>query len=218
MTLARKNRRGFTLLELTIILLMTGIVAAAIWVAVDHVWTNYRLYRVNQQILKTAQNIRDYYETTIQTWATPGFAANQNITAALDGLLPNVDIFPPEMRRSPTAAGGASAIDHAMNGNFAGGSFAVLAVTNAATGGVRLDAFEFQLRGLNRQQCIGLLMSAPLTSDTLGFTRVSTDAGGNCVIVKGICGAPNVTPMLLATAQNWCNGATQVNFDFALHN
>lgn len=211
------QRRGFTLLEMAMILMAVGLVTTAIWVGADKLWSNYRAYRVNQQTMRTVQNIRDFYGTTIQTWAAAG-----DITGTLDGLLPNVDIFPTEMRRDPSAAPGAGTIDHAINNSHAGGSFHVVVVANPFTG--LLDAFRVRLMGLTTANCISLLMSAPLTSDTIGFVQVQTADGSGTVIGvpatinKGVSGTANVTPMAAAKATTMCTGAAEVDYDFTLHN
>jgi len=209
------DRRGFTLTELAIVMMIVSLLMAAIWVAGDRVLNNYRAYRVNQQVALVAQNIRDYYGTTIQLWTSQGFVANQNITGNLDSLLPGTNIFPSEMRR----LGGATVIDHAINNNIAGGSLAVLAINDPNSG--RFNAFRLQLFGLSLSDCIKLLMGAPLSSDVIGFVRVGTGnmaAATSSRVIKGVAVAANVTPMLITTARNWCNASTEVDFDFTLAN
>jgi hypothetical protein len=130
--------------------------------------------------------------------------------------LPNTDIFPSEMRRDPTKAPGGTVIDHAINNSHALGSFHVLVETNASTG--KFDAFRLQLQGLSPANCVNLLMTAPMTSDVIGFVKVGTNAvvaGNPATITKGTAA---ILPMTSATANTWCAGATEVDFDFALHN
>lgn len=222
----KRLRRGFTLTELAIVMMIVSLIMGAIWVAGDRVLNNYRAYRVNQQVALVVQNIRDYYGSTIQTWPA-GWA---NITTTLDSLLPATNIFPTEMRRNPNALPGATPIDHAINNNITGGggvatngSFAVLAINDPNSG--RFNAFRIQLFGLSQANCINLLMTAPLTSDVIGFVQVGTNnmaAGRSATIVKGVAPTPpnpaNTLPMRLATATAWCNGATEVDFDFTLAN
>lgn len=218
----RIYRPGFTLLELAILLMVVGSVTGVIWVAGQHVLDNYRLYRANQQIALTVQNIRNYYGTTIQTWGTPGpgFTAGNDITATLDQLLPNIQIFPSEMRRDPTQAPGKTVMDHAINNYHGGGSFHIYAVTNAASTAKpqSFDAFRVELQGLSMAACTNLLMSAPITSDVIGMVSVATDKSVPATIIKGVSATANVAPMILSTATTWCTGATLVDFDFALHN
>lgn len=222
MMTSHKKRRGFTLLELTMVLMAVGFVTSAIWIAAEHVWDNYRVYRVNQQIQKTAQNIRDYYGNTIQQWGAPGFAVGQDITANIEQLLPNTDIFPAEMRRDPSQVPGSATdvIDHAINNSAVGGSFHVSVVKNPVTN--IFDVFRLQIQGVSTAACINLLMSAPLTSDTIGYVRVGTNLPACGAINKGAPviagGCTGVIPMSQSQAQTWCTGATEVDFDFALHN
>lgn len=245
---ASKSRHGFTLTELAIVLIVVAIVIGAIWVAGQMVWNNYRVYRVNQQVMTVLQNVRDYYGTSMQ--ALP-FAAGTEITVNLDGL----GLIPAEMRRSPSTAPGTAPdpIDHAINNDwpayngYSAGSFHVIAETNAAAGSATVNVIRIALEGLTQGPCMKLLMNAPVTDvATVGLVQLGTGsmmaaaAGsmplampiGNTfnllpsstVITYGGAGGLTTTATQITSklAQTWCTDATgntnEVDFDFKLHN
>jgi len=217
-----KNRRGFTLLELTIVLLAMVSIIGAIWVAAEKTWDSYRVYRANQQVAEIVQNVREHYGTTIQTWP-PTWPAGTDITTGTPGGLASLDslnLFPREMRRNPTAGAGNTPIDHAINNTVGGGapawgSFHVLTEQDPFTN--FLNTFRVSLQGLTQGSCIKLLMTAPLTDATIGIVRVGTTVS-SATINNGRSGTPNVTPMQVSTAKKWCAVIYQVDLDFKLHN
>ena len=97
----RSSARGFTLTELALVLFIVSAVVGAIWVAGQHVWDNYRVYRVFQQTMSSVQGIRDKYGNTLNVWA---FAADSDQTSTFDAI----GILPVEMRRTPGSAPGGS--------------------------------------------------------------------------------------------------------------
>ncbi len=221
------KQRGFTLLETAIVLMIVSLITSAIWVAGDRVWNNYRVYRTEQQMIQVVNKMRDYYGLAYSSW--PGvWVAGTDITTGTPGGLPSLDtlgLLPAEMRRNSALAPGdaTEVIDHAINNSHGGGSFHVLTETNP-TGAGRKNAFRIELQGLTTTPCTNLLMAAPLTSDTIGFVRVGTvngagPVGGPMIIYKGVSQTPGLTlPLTASVASTWCNGATEVDFDYTLQN
>ncbi|HEU0117107.1 MAG TPA: type 4 pilus major pilin [Alphaproteobacteria bacterium] len=207
MSISRK-RRGFTLIELSIVLLIGGIIIAAIWVAAGSAWTSYRVYRANQQIAMSVMNIRDYY-TNIQA-----FPATGDMTSAMDAL----SLFPVEMRRNTGVAAGSTPIDHALNNTItsgtapANGAFHVSAV--ACPGSAAIRCFQVSLMGLSQAACVRLLTSAPIADNELGVMKIGAEAMTGSTTTM-------TTPVTAATASGWCTVAGNTNeFDivYKLHN
>lgn len=211
-----QRRRGFTLTEAALVLLVVGTVISAMWVAAEHVWSKNRVYRTTQQIANTVENIRERYGKTLMSWPALTWPSGTDVTSTFDtqGLIPF------EMRRDPYAAPGSSAIDHALNDTQTGGSFHVLTITNPMTG--QLSAFRIQLLGVGTSSCINLLVSAPLSDSQIGYVQVGTQAMTfSNLINNGNASGTSYAEVLTAnTAQTWCNSATnknEVDFDFLLH-
>jgi prepilin-type N-terminal cleavage/methylation domain-containing protein len=199
--LKNTRRRGFTLVELAIALLVAGLILGAVWVAAGNVWSNYRLYRTNQELAKLTQNVREYY---MNAQAVPAL----NITLTLDGL----NLFPFEMRRDQNAAPGLARIDHPFNSTWPGGSVAVLGV--ACPGGASVTCFRVQMFGLAQNECARLLAYIPVNNSDLGIAQVFVPLGGLTV--------QNPTVMItLSQAEAACNQAganNEVDWDFKLRN
>lgn len=212
----RRRLKAFTLTETAIVLLAVGVIVSAMWVAGEHVWDSHRIYRVNQEITSTVQNIRDYYGKSVSFWP---WSAGTDETSQFDKL----GLIPTEMRRSSYAAPGSSPIDHALNNDATNGSFHVLVTNNAITG--QLNAIRIQLLNVSMPACIALLVGAPISDDSLGFLQMGTQgmaATSSMVINNGNTNGQVTSASISPTqAENWCNnanGINEVDFDFALHN
>jgi len=194
-------RRGFTLTEMSIVLLAASAIIGAVWVAGQHVWDNFRITRANQQIMKVVQSVRDYYGPSGQSFpiaaATFGgsctIPASGDFTCAADYF----NLIPQEMRRNAAAAPGGTAIDHAINNSFGGaaaptwGSFHVFNVTCPANTGVGSNCFALAIQGLQQTPCVRLLLSAPFTDTSIGIIQVGT---------QGTSGVPPVTTAITYNA------------------
>ncbi len=208
------HRRGFTLIELAIVLLVASIVVASIWAAASGVWTNYEFYRVNQQVMTVVQNVRNYYQGAAQIKDAAGavYPNGTAISSYLDGL----GLIPLEMRRNPTVAPGSGTdyLDHALNNRFAlgTGSFFVYAEANGTE-------FRVELQGLNPGTCITLLTKQPLTPD-LGIVGAGTQTGYTTINVNGTAADGTTLPINSVAAAEACSDVDATNivyWDFTLH-
>jgi prepilin-type N-terminal cleavage/methylation domain-containing protein len=216
----RAGRRGYTLIEIAIVLLIAAVVLGALWVAATHVWDNYRAERAAQQVTKIAQNIREYYMNAQNLPAASG----TDITATLDRLT----LFPVEMRRNPNAGAGLTPIDHPFNNALvsgaapANGSFHVFS-KNCPNGTTPLLAtcFRISMQGIDPDDCTRLLEAVPVTNADLEILGVGTQAQGTATL-QDVAATPTGMPVAIAAdvAASWCsnNGATnEVDWDFKLH-
>ena len=217
---AKRKRKGFTLLELAIVLLAASAVIGALWVAGQAVWDNYRVYRVNQQITTAVQSIRDNYGNTFQTWDKhiPTWAPPLDITKPLDAL----SLLPVEMRRNPYAplGPGLTEMDHVINNDVVGGSFHVFTEVDPNT--LSLNAFRIQLLGLTSGPCAKLLMTLPLTDETIGVVRIAAPPTAAYVtnVLNGVGVTAGILPMNITTAKTWCSypgNTNEIDIDFKLH-
>lgn len=202
MNLASK-RRGFTLMELAIVLLVASLILGAIWAAAQSAWEGYRVYRTTQQIARVVQNIRETY------------MAAANLTASM-AVMDQSNIFPFEMRRNPNAVPADGVIDNPFNNTIAGGSFVVAGNVFAPAGAPA--NFRIRLLGLGSGACVKMLLEAPVSDATFGIVRVGTTTGALTGAVQGV----DPPPALVASqARGWCNQAgnnNEVDWDFKLRN
>jgi len=194
------GRRGFTLTELAIVLLVAGAVVGAIWVAGGAVWSNYRIYRFSQQVITAVKNIRDQYANAVQLPAGP------DITKTLDGL----NLLPVEMRRDPSKPGNTE-MDDPFNNDLPGGSFHVLVEAPPTP-----PVFRIEAQGLTQEPCIKLLTLQPLADAELGVVRIGTTTNSMAVAYNTA-----TLPLPPSTAETWCGNAgntNEVDWDFEVRN
>jgi len=227
----RQARRGFTLLELAIVLLLVTALVGAIMTAAERLWDNYRIYRVVQQVMNSVQNIRDNFSNSISA-----FPSTTEQTNSFDSL----GLLPVEMRRYPSLGPGNTPMDHALNNDYSCGvkcgSFRVFTINNVVTGSTN-TAFRIVLFGISQAACIKLLMATPLADGSIGILQIGTGASSgtltatnmpsstSAIIYNGAQGssgsaAYTAYTMSMTTAQAWCNTSTttDVDLDFKLHN
>lgn len=227
-----RGPRGFTLMELALVLLLVTALISAIFTAGERVWDNYAVNRVMQEVMIVVQNVRSNYSNMTPVFGPPVFPL-VDITPKLyaDGLLPA------EMLRP----GAAAVYDHALDNSTVGGSFHVYYVRNATLGAVGpYNAFRVVLFGITSEDCIKLLMQAPLSDGSIGIIQVGTGNGvatiwkmagaNNAIIYNGataIGGQAYTMTMARAAgvppAAGWCTPVApattvDVDFDFKLVN
>jgi len=211
--MTRGGRKGFTLVELVVVLGIVAIVLGVIWAGASAVWSNYKIERATRQIMDVVNNVRAYYGPN-NAFGSPLLAVG-DITAAVDGN----GLIPVEMRVTPNVAGGA--INHAIASVFpptAVGSFHLWKVAGGN------DRVRMQLLGLVTEDCAKLLTMFPVLTPEIGVLRIGTTVNNTVVnaydVVNGGAAA-GVLPLSAATATAWCNRAgpdNVVEIDFLLRN
>lgn len=192
---SQSKLRGFTLTELTLVLLAIGFIISVIWVTANTLWDNYRVAHATQEIVRTAQNIREYYSNaynggTAQLPAGgggPGPDGMPGIPLTRTDITVNTDIaglFPAEMRRTQGAAPGTTPIDNPFDGTSsagfgapADGTFHVLTVANGA--GASRVQFGIRLINLSQSICMKMVMQQSLTDPELGVSHIEGFGGTN---------------------------------------
>ncbi len=173
--------KGFTLMELAIVMLATGLVLGVIWVAASAVWSNYKVYRVNQQISSLIRNVRDAYGVSNKPLTNP-------IMAALNAG----GVIPGEM-----VIGNGASYAHALGG----------ALDIAVHAGVMPNpsALRIRLLGTSREGCMKTVMEFPALAPELGIAFIGTSVGGRNLTPATLV---NATPVTSAEAAAWCSSAT----------
>ncbi len=146
-----REKRGFTLVEASIVLAIASLVLGGIWVAASSVSSNQKVNKAYTQIVQIVQNIRDLYAAQPSLDATLNFA--DQITQLIErGAIPK------------DMVSGASDADSPWGKNVR-----VLATTDG-------NAFTVFYRGVPQDACINLVtrIAAPGHDGGLGLGGLPT--------------------------------------------
>lgn len=183
--------RGFTLTETSIVLGVLAIVLGAVWLVAGTVWNNYKMYRLQHQIVTVVKNIRDFYGASGRSLPGGGAATDMTTTASTNGLLPS------------DMAGSGGVFRHAFGGGFS------LWANAPAAGNVQL-----RLGNLARNDCIKILMGFPVLAPEVAVRQIGTQANSISINLANIADPSGVgvaLPLTTTTANNWCNIAGNTN-------
>ncbi|HRJ12751.1 MAG TPA: prepilin-type N-terminal cleavage/methylation domain-containing protein [Alphaproteobacteria bacterium] len=131
------NRRGITLLESAIALVIFGLIVAAVWVVYAKVSFNNNLGRTERGILETTVNIREYYRD--RPMRNDGF----NNTTAI-----NFGLISPELISSNGSI-------HYLSPNGTGPL--TVGASNAICGPT-VDVYFLVMNNLSREGCNGIIV------------------------------------------------------------
>ncbi len=181
------QREGYTLLEITIVLGIVGLITAGIWVASSQVRLAQQIRTADGDLAQIVQNIRTIYAEQGVDGTAPV------LTLALDQM----QAFPTDMR--PIASTPTGVLLHPWSSNgginyqvFVYASFCIATVGGAgvipsASGtGNPAPCFVVDFRGVPPTQCVQLVMDTSRPTDGLEAVGVSAPA------VAGTGGAPVV--------------------------
>lgn len=202
---SKRSMRGFSLVELSIVLAIVAFILGAVWMAAAPVWENRKVSDLVRQMMTVANNIKDYYVSS------PSFTAGVDITASADCW----SLLPGEMRvTAPTCTGGVG-----TGGGYAtsfGGAFNI--VTSSTT------SFVEKMQGLTASGCVKFLMDLPNTDATTGIQNVYVNNSATpkmkITSYTGTGGTPvwNISMPTIALATGWCSlTSNEVDVDFRLH-
>ncbi|MGB4102272.1 MAG: type II secretion system protein [Alphaproteobacteria bacterium] len=204
------SRRGFSLLELAIVLGIMGLVGGGIWVAASTVYQNYRIGRGVEQVQQIVDNIRDRYNALAQM-------PNENYTVFTQTMA-RADVFPGDTKLSPDVLPTACATCYFANpwtaGNAAavcgGGAICVSAVDVFGPAAVQPRYnFAVTLRGLPQGDCVVLATKFGALWDEIGLAAMGVDIA-DAAVPGTVYNAPQ-TPAALAAD---CDGANLNNLYF----
>jgi prepilin-type N-terminal cleavage/methylation domain-containing protein len=186
---AAKNK-GFTLIELAIVLGVFAVIVAGIWMVVAVVYENVHQYQANRQIQTMVQNIRQLQQR-ITHFDTSNLS---ELTASLD----NQAAFPLEMRVSEGTANGNLNHPWSTSGN------AVHVYSRAAT------EFGIEFTGLPRKVCIQIATKMS-GGEITGMTGIGFNGGTPLTLTS--------LPLTVVGAAVQCTNAlaNSVEWRFTLH-
>lgn len=180
-----KNNKGFTLIEIAIVLTIVGLIIGGIWVAASTVFTNNKNQALQKAMIQVMQNTKTLF-------------ANQGSSATATGTTLNAlvqaGIFPPDMISSASTAANPVVV-HPFSSNISTNAFTVT-VPSSTTLTYRIGAAS--PNGLPPQACISLLTTLGSLDNMqkLGITSLGgTDAAD---LTTG--GTVAVTPVAASAA------------------
>ncbi|MDD3181585.1 MAG: type 4 pilus major pilin [Alphaproteobacteria bacterium] len=182
---------GLTLTEVSIVMMIMGVVLAGLWVAVDSVYRNQRISTTNKQLIEVVSNIRSLYGMSRSSLMGMSITGTSGAT-----LFAQMGSFPKDMIDTSVTPVG---VVHAWHGD--------VTLTSSHTD-VDGDSFVLGLVGVPQAACADLLIR---------MTGGSRDSG---LIKAGTTTAAQDTaqmPIGLTTAVGDCSGELNtLEFTFML--
>lgn len=180
-----RNQKGFTLIEIAIVLTIVGLVIGGIWLAASTVLNNNKKTETARQVVQIVQNVKNLFAN--QTGATPatGFTTPVAVQAG---------VFPPGMV-SGTAA--APVIRHA----FSTGTTSNVTLAAAASGNAVILTVGVAGDGLPRDACVELL-SRVVTNGNFGKYGITSVTSNGTTVAESSS---------IATINSACANATDDN-------
>lgn len=152
-----QRTRGFSLMELSIVLGIVGTVLGSLWGVITTVRENMRRDQALNQIIVSTQNIRDFYKGKAEVSTDAGATGE----AALTSYLYQVGVLLPEQIRDRDAGIGNYTGDLPW-GATAGAPGGTFAVSADPAGNRNSRSFTISLRSLSKGSCMEL--ASKLTS------------------------------------------------------
>lgn len=115
--LKKLNQRGFTLIEIAIVLTIVGLVIGGIWLAASTVLNNNRIAEASRQVLQIVQNTKNLFTTQTGNAPAAGFTHVAGIAA---GVFPAGSVITQgaaQITKHPFSTGNVNSITMAGVGN-----------------------------------------------------------------------------------------------------
>lgn len=166
-------KRGFSLIEMAIVLGVLGIVLAGLWGLVSVAREHIKREDAFEQISIVVQNTRDFFKGRARV-ATP---AGARTAAALTSYLIEQNVLLPEQIRDRSVGTGNFVADHPWGS--AGASGAALPNGGLLISSDAVDhsgAYQVELRGLKLGSCVALVSRFSGASAPAGLLKIKINA------------------------------------------
>lgn len=215
--LIKCRRRGFTLLELAIVMVIIGSIVGVLFAAGSTASHKVSINQATDELGQISQNMRNLYAGRTTSYAALGplnaTAADKDFTKFTPTYVQQ-NVFPPEML-SPGAAPGTVPCNGTVANNAFGGpagtcgaaavGTALIALAGSATTQVQ---YVIRYKGLSANDCADLLVRNSLPGRETGLAQIIVN---NNNVPAGI--AYNTTtplPLTSIAATNACNSTTNI--------
>jgi prepilin-type N-terminal cleavage/methylation domain-containing protein len=213
------HQRGYSLVEIAIVLAVIGTIIGVLWVAASRAWEYTRRERAREAIAITVANMRSYYGGQA---GVPGALQGVPNFVQLDSQLLAANVIPNNLSRGPGAASCTTpnnlCADHPW-GSYAGGVIDNAGTFNVcnwtlASGSFNCGSpfpntfssfFGVQLMGLSRANCFSVVETISSASEPTGLVEVNIN-GVNLMAT----GNP-IQPVSDLAATNACKTQTDGN-------
>lgn len=200
-----RNNKGFTLIEIAIVLTIVGLIIGGIWLAASTVFTNNKTQLLSKDMLQVIQNTKTLFA---------GQGANGTATGTTQSTLVAAGVFPPDMVSSAGTAA-APIIIHPFSSNATTNSFGASAVNSQQLLYVIGAANP---NGIPPQACVSLLTTLGSLNNMQKLGIVALGAGTGAAIAANAAGAAatdlttgGTVAVTAAAASNACTGAGNSN-------
>jgi len=196
-TRRRRFSHGFSLVELTIVLGIIGVVMGGVWTWVTNAWENQRQEQLSEEIATVVKNTR------------AAFSGQQNTggSGLLNTQLINAGAFPASMLR----AGVSGVVDNPWNSSVVGGSFVVCGWSPGlpipVCGQLHAQYFAIELEKVPLSSCITAAVRNSGIKAVPGLVNVFINSSS--LVSSGF-------PVSPATAQSKCTVGSTLDFVFRL--
>ena len=186
-----RNQKGFTLIEIAIVLTIVGLIIGGIWLAASTVFTNNKTQALSTDIIQVLQNTKTLFAGQGSSATSAGFTEDAAKQAG---------IFPPDMISSSYTAAAPIIVTPFSTDN----SVNAFTVTPGATAGQLIYKIGTATpNGLPSQACISLLTTLGSLNNMqklgilklAGTSAADLSAGGTAAVAPaaasaaGVCGA-----------------------------
>ncbi len=158
------SKHGFTLLESALVLAISGLVIAGLWVVAANLFYNQRLDQLEKGIITTASHVRNFYRDRQMK--------NDQTTLTNTNFI-QLDLVAPQLQSAAVTGG----LGHSLHSNANNGIGLITISYDAATCGVA-NSFAMTLTNLTQDACTQLL-------PRLAGTRGKIQANGISQIMVG---------------------------------
>lgn len=208
--------RGFSMIEIAIVLAVIGAVLAGLWAAAATVYEYSRREQAREAITTTVANVRGFFSGQIGVSALA--------YAALTNQLLSENVIPSSLKR-PSGCSGNLCADNPWGANAGGsldtnGTYRVCNwdINNSTdcsyTSGTTSAFFGIEMTGLQQKTCIGMVQN--MSSATMPTGLVEINVNGTNLLKSGYAIQPVADNVTITQCKTATDGNGKVTFVYRI--